>query len=95
MGAVKESLLEQKFRQAVESIGGEAPKWVSPGNRGVPDRVVILPRGRTVYVELKSPGKPLSPLQRKWKKKLEQLGHRHYKIDSVEDIEEFIREVSG
>jgi hypothetical protein len=56
---------------------------------------VILPRGRTVYVELKSPGKPLSPLQRKWKKKLEQLGHRHYKIDSVEDIEEFIREVSG
>jgi len=92
---MRESLLEQKFRQAVESIGGEAPKWVSPGNRGVPDRVVILPRGRTVYVELKAPGKPLTPLQRKWKKKLEQLGHRHYKIDSVEDIEEFIREVSG
>jgi len=92
---MRESSLERKFRLAVEAIGGEAPKWVSPGNRGVPDRVVILPRGRTVYVELKSPGKPLSPLQRKWKKKLEQLGHRHYKIDSVEDIEEFIREVSG
>lgn len=92
---MRESRLEQKFREAVEAIGGEALKWVSPGNRGVPDRIVILPGGRTVYVELKAPGRPLTPLQRKWKQKLEQLGHRHYKIDSVEDIERFIREVSG
>lgn len=92
---MRESTLECRFVREVERIGGKAPKWVSPGNRGVPDRIVILPSGRTVYVELKAPGKPLTPLQRKWKKELEQLGHRHYKIDSVEDIEEFIREVSG
>lgn len=90
---MRESQLERKFRLAVESIGGLAPKWVSPGNRGVPDRIAILPSGRTVYVETKAPGKPLEPLQRKWKKKLERLGHRHIKIDSVEDIERFIREV--
>jgi len=92
---MRESRLERNFRLAVKAIGGEAPKWVSPGNRGVPDRIVILPGGRTVYVELKAPGRPLTPLQRKWKQKLEQLGHRHYKIDSVEDIVRFIREVSG
>jgi len=87
--------LERNFRRAVKAIGGVALKWVSPGNRGVPDRIVILPGGWTVYAELKAPGRTLTPLQRKWKKKLEQLGHRHYKIDSVEDIEKFIREVSG
>ncbi|CAM3744670.1 VRR-NUC domain-containing protein [Cohnella lubricantis] len=91
---MRESALERKARLAVESIGGEMPKWVSPGNRGVPDRIVILPRGRTVFVEMKAPGEPLEPLQRKWRKTLLGLGHRHYKIDSVEDIERFIAEVS-
>lgn len=92
---MQEATLERRLVREVKRIGGLAPKWVSPGNRGVPDRIVILPGGRTVYVELKAPGRPLTPLQRKWKQKLEQLGHRHYKIDSVGDIERFIREVSG
>jgi len=92
---MRERVLEQRLVCEVKRLGGLAPKWASPGNRGVPDRIVILPGGRTVYVELKAPGRPLTPLQRKWKQKLEQLGHRHYKIDSVEDIVRFIREVSG
>jgi hypothetical protein len=90
---MRESPLERKAREAVERIGGKMPKWVSPGNRGVPDRLVILPDGRTIYVEMKAPGKPLEPLQRKWRKTLLGLGHQHYKIDSEADIEQFIREV--
>lgn len=90
---MRESHLERKFRQAVERIGGRAPKWVSPGNRGVPDRICLLPGGQTIYVELKAPGEPLQPLQRKWQKTLLAMGHKHYKIDSEEDIESFIREV--
>jgi hypothetical protein len=93
MGAVRESTLERRLVREVERIGGLAPKLVSPGNRGVPDRLVILPNGRTVYVEMKAPGKPLEPLQEHWKRKLLNLGHRHYKIDSNEDIDRFIREV--
>lgn len=91
---MRESTLEHRLVREVERIGGLAPKWASPSNRGVPDRIVILPGGRTVYVELKAPGRSLTPLQRKWKQKLEQLGHKHFKIDSVEDIEKFIQEVS-
>lgn len=92
---MKESKIEKRFRLTVERIGGKAPKWVSPGNRGVPDRIVILPGGRVVFVELKAPGKQLQPLQRKWMKTLRSLGHRVYKIDSAEDIERFIQEVCG
>ncbi|WP_025693244.1 VRR-NUC domain-containing protein [Paenibacillus zanthoxyli] len=91
---MRESQLERKARLAVERIGGKMPKWVSPGNRGVPDRIAILPNGLTVYVELKAPGKQLEPLQRKWLKDLLELGHRHYKIDSEADIERFIQEVT-
>ena len=33
-----------------------AYKFVSPGNAGVPDRVVILQGGKSGFVELKRPG---------------------------------------
>lgn len=93
VGSLRESKLEQRLVREVERIGGKAPKWVSPGNRGVPDRIIILPNGRTVFVEMKAPGKPLQPLQRKWAKTLEELRQKVYKIDSNEDIDRFIEEV--
>ena len=88
-----ESELESHFVREVKRIGGRAPKWVSPGTRGVPDRIVLLPGGRTIYVELKAPGKPLKPLQVWWAKILRSMGHQVYKIDSREDIDQFITEV--
>lgn len=90
---MRESKLELHLVREVERIGGRAPKWVSPGNRGVPDRIVILPGGRTIFVEMKAPGKPLQPLQKKWAKTLRGLGHQVYKIDSIDDITRFITEV--
>lgn len=91
---MRESALERRLVREVEAIGGLAPKWISPGTRGVPDRIIILPGGRTVFVEMKAPGKQLQPLQRKWFKTLASLGHKVYKIDSVEDIERFLQEVT-
>lgn len=90
---MRESTLERRLVREVQRIGGRAPKWVSPGNRGVPDRLVILPGGRTIYVEMKAPGKQLEPLQFRWAKILKSMGHRVYKIDSIEDIDRFIAEV--
>jgi len=90
---MRESVLERRLVREVKAIGGLAPKWVSPGSRGVPDRIVILPDGRTLYVEMKAPGKQLDPLQAKWAKRLLGMGHKHYNIDSNEDIDRFIAEV--
>lgn len=88
-----EAELERRLVSEVKRIGGQAPKWVSPGNRGVQDRIVILPGGRTIYVEMKAPGKQLKPLQVRWAKILRNMGHQVYKIDSNEDIDKFIIEV--
>lgn len=90
---MRESTLERRLVREVTRIGGLAPKFVSPGNSGVNDRLVILNDGVTIYVEMKAPGKPLRPLQERWKRMLLKRGHRYYKIDSVEDIDRFIQEV--
>lgn len=92
---MRESILEKRLVREVEKIGGLSPKWVSPGNRGVPDRLVILPNGRTVYVEMKATGKSLDPLQRKWAEKLKKLGHEVYTLDSVESIDSFVAGVQA
>ena len=66
---------------------------VSPGHNGVPDRLVFMPGGRIYLVELKAPGKKLSPLQLKWKARFEKLGFNYYVIDSYEGVEVFINEI--
>lgn len=61
-------------------------KFVSPRNSGVPDRLVFVPGGKLLLVELKRPGKKLRPLQKVWKKKFEALGFIHFVVASDEDI---------
>ena len=50
---MKERDIEVLLRDGVKQLGGKAYKWVSPGNAGVPDRIVILPGGKVIFVELK------------------------------------------
>ena len=47
-----EKQIEQKLVKAVKAKGGLAPKFVSPGFDGVPDRIVLLPRSRIAFVVL-------------------------------------------
>ena len=89
---MRENEIEKYLVRRVRENGGFAPKWTS-GERGVPDRIVILPNGKTVYVELKAPGKKSSPLQVKWFDRLEGLGHKCYLIDSKAGVDDFIHEV--
>ena len=42
--------IEKILVNEVKKLGGRAYKWVSPGNDGVPDRIVILPGMRPAFV---------------------------------------------
>lgn len=92
---MREKTIEQKLIKAVKSAGGIAPKMVSPGFDGVPDRLVLLPGGRIAFIELKAPGKTLRPLQVRRKRQLEALGFSVYCIDSPEQIGGILSEIQG
>lgn len=68
--------LEKKLVGWVEAHGGVAYKFVSPGNAGVPDRIVIFPHRKPIFVELKSEDGQLTPLQLRQIRRLRSLGQK-------------------
>lgn len=87
-----ESKIEKELRLQVKAIGGKAYKFSSPGNNGVPDRIVLY-RGLSYFVETKKPGEDLKPLQKIVRKQFNKLGFEVYKIDTVDQVTKFVREV--
>lgn len=88
---MRESTIEAYLRDRVKELGGKAYKFVSPGNDGVPDRLVCLPGGRVVFVELKAPGKKPTKLQELQQNRLKQMGFDVWVIDSKKAVDDFIR----
>ena len=60
---------------------------VSPGNDGVPDRLVVMPGGHIGFVEVKAPGKKPTPLQHVRMRELLSLGCGVWVLDSLEGID--------
>jgi hypothetical protein len=87
---MKESRLESKACRFVKQCGGLALKWVSPGWTGVPDRIMILPKGKIIFVEFKKPGTAdgLSPRQKKAHLELSKRGCQVWRISDFEDFVE-------
>lgn len=92
---MREKTVEAKLVKAVKAAGGIAPKFVSPGLDGVPDRLVLFPGGKFAFIELKAPGKTLRPLQVRRKRQLEKLGFLVYCVDRPEQIGGIIREIQS
>lgn len=92
---MREKTIEEHLVKAVRLMGGLAPKFVSPGLDGVPDRLLLLPDGRMAFAELKAPGKQLRPLQKRRKRQLEMLGFRVFVIDSTDQIGGVLDELSA
>lgn len=90
---MEESKIERYLKKQVELLGGLALKFVSPGVSGVPDRIVLLPQGKVIFVELKAPGKKARPIQEYRIKEIRALGFRVEIIDSIEKADKFIEEV--
>lgn len=85
--------LEEKFRRRVKAAGGKAYKFVSPGNDGVPDRLVVLPGGRIGFVELKQKGRRPTALQQKRILELRSLGCVVMVLDRLEDMDTVLERI--
>ncbi|MCC8073680.1 MAG: VRR-NUC domain-containing protein [Clostridiales bacterium] len=82
----REKSVECRLVSEVKKRGGICPKWVSPGFDGVPDRIILLPKGRIAFAEVKAKGKKPRPLQTARHKLLRRLGFKVYVIDNADDI---------
>jgi len=80
----EEAKIEKKFKELAEGRGWKAPKFVSPGLDGMPDRIVLKSNGQVFFAEIKAPGEEPRPLQRVRIDMLRKLGFRVYVIDSME-----------
>ena len=89
-----ESEVEKKLCKKVkEELHGRAFKFVSPGQNGVPDRIILVPGGRIYFVETKAPGKKLRKLQELVCGWIRELGFLVLRIDTIEKVEMFVRQV--
>lgn len=86
-----EKLIERKLVEAVKARGGICVKFYSAYQRGVPDRIILMPGGRIYFVELKSTGKKPTKLQQLFISKLELLGFVAVVVDTIAGLNEFIK----
>lgn len=87
-----EKQIEAYLVKRVKEIGGLAYKFTSPAHRGVADRVVCLPDGSTWFVELKTEGGRLSPLQQVFQSDMARLNQNYACLWSKEHVNEWIKE---
>ena len=55
--------IEKRMVEEVKRRGGLCYKFVSPGNPGVPDRIVVVPSGKVYFAELKTETGRLAKIQ--------------------------------
>ena len=86
--------IEKRLTTEIKNMGGRSYKWVSPGNAGVPDRIVLLPGGRIWFIELKTETGKTSRLQEAQIRLLSRMGFDVRVLHGLAEVEAFIEEVS-
>lgn len=85
--------VERRFGAMLKRAGCLFYKFVSPGNPGVPDRIVICPDGRLYFVELKTDKGKLSEQQKIQIKRLRMHGQPAVVMYGLSDCMEFVENI--
>jgi len=89
----REATVERSFRDRLRKTGCLVYKFVSPGNDGVPDRIVITPGGRVIFVELKTERGELSDIQRYQIRRIRDHGQDVQVLYGKDDVDRFVLDV--
>lgn len=89
-----EKTVETNLRNKVKDLGGLCIKLAPFWFKGLPDRMILMPKRRIYFVETKAKGKKPSPVQRAVHKKLRKLGFPIFIIDSNLEVNDFINYIT-
>lgn len=93
MRTSSEKTLERKGGDIVKRYGGLYIKLFSPSFTGLPDRFILLPGGKVLFVEWKSRNGVLSPRQKIVIPQLQKLGFKVLIINSEEQLKDLEHEI--
>lgn len=85
-----EKAIEHRLANKVRAIGGLCLKFASASATGYPDRLVCLPGGKAVWVELKSKGKRPTRFQELRHQELREKGFEVYVADSAAAVDALV-----
>lgn len=90
-----EKTVENHLRRLTEEAGGLCLKWVCPGHKGVPDRMLLFPGGLIAFVELKRPDTKVQQggLQEWWRDRLHSYGFSCYEVRSQRQAELLVKQL--
>lgn len=87
----KESKIESYLRDQVARLGGKCYKFESPGTRGVPDRLIVLPGPVYAFAETKRTGDKERAQQVYRQKQLRAMGCKVFStVDSIAKADEIV-----
>lgn len=89
-----EKIVERKLVEICKEYGALCIKLLTYQFTGLPDRMCLFPGGIIVFVELKSTGEKPRKIQLAVHKKLRELGFRVEVIDTIEDVENLVFEIT-
>lgn len=85
-----EKRVEALLVSGVKQMGGLAYKFVSPGNSGVPDRIILMPGGKIYFVELKREGGQLTNLQKRQINRIQKLDCQVDVLHGMVEVSNFL-----
>lgn len=87
---MKESRVEKVLTWEVKARGGWAVKFL-PSVSGLPDRIILMPGGRIMFVETKSPTGRVKPHQTVVHNRLRALGFEVFVLSSTDAVKEWAK----
>lgn len=88
-----EKKTEQKLAHMVGALGGECYKMDASLYAGMPDRIVLLPKGKVGFVEVKRVGEKPREIQKVRIKRLQALGFKVFVLDNADDVCRVLSEI--
>ena len=82
-----EKYLERKLVERIKAHGGLCLKFASVTEAGYPDRLCLMPNGKTLWVELKTTGRKPT--------KLQERGFAVYVVDDMITLEQAVRDATA